>query len=77
MCDPDDTPRYTGRLHQQANAEHPESGVGQIRMCKDWEQYQKWAIDHSACYKAINFSNPNFNPKDRYKFCPNGEILWD
>lgn len=76
MCDADDTPRYTGRINQQAFAEHPTSGVGQTRMCRDWSQLEKWAVEHSACYKAFNFNDPEFPPIERYKFCPNGEKLW-
>ena len=75
MCDADDTPRYTGRVNQQASAEHPTSGVGQTRMCRDWGQLENWAVGHSACYKAINFTD-EFSPIERYKFCPNGERLW-
>ena len=57
MCEADDTPRYTGRVNQQASAEHPTSGVRQTRMCRDWSQLERWAVAHSGCYKAINFSD--------------------
>ena len=76
MCNADDTPRYTGRLNQQASAKHPISGIGQTRKCKDWGKLHEWAIQHSACYKPINFDDPDFPLKERYKFCPNGEKMW-
>ena len=76
MCNADDTPRYTGRLNQQASAKRPTSGIGQFRMCRDWSKLEQWAVQHSACYKAINNSDAGFPPIERYKFCPNGERLW-
>lgn len=72
MCNADDTPRYTGRLHEQASADRPASGVGQPRMCRDWGQLVKWAVENSACYKHIETTVI----EERYKFCPHGEILW-
>ncbi|TAQ84694.1 hypothetical protein B7494_g6983 [Chlorociboria aeruginascens] len=76
VCDADDTPRYTGRLNDQAEEEHPTSGVGQVRTCKDWSKLVDWANKNSACFKAINYSNPDFPNIDRYKFCPDGRVLW-
>ncbi len=76
MCNADDTPRYTGRLNQQASAEHPVSGVGQTRLCRDWNLLEQWAHEHSACYKPINSSDAGFPVIERYKFCPNGERQW-
>lgn len=76
MCNADDTPRYTGRRNQEAFAKHPSSGIGQARLCRDWGKLEQWAVEHSACYKAINTGDPEFPPIERYKFCPNGERLW-
>jgi hypothetical protein len=76
VCNADDTPRYSGRVNQQASAKHPVSGIGQTRLCKDWGRLRQWAIDHTACYKAVNRGDPDFPPLDRYKFCPNGRKLW-
>ena len=76
MCNADDTPRYAGRLNQQASAKHPISGIGQVRLCKDWSTLRNWAIEHSACYRAVNVDDPDFPLIERYKFCPNGEKLW-
>ena len=45
ICDADDTPRNT-----QAGMEGV-SGTGQFRQCKDWDQLESWAKQHTACYK--------------------------
>lgn len=76
VCNADDTPRYTGRVNQQASAVDPISGTGQKRQCKDWRKLREWAIEHSACYKGVDFDDPGFHSIERYKFCPNGEKLW-
>ena len=77
MCNADDTPRYTGRLNAEANAKQPASGIGQVKMCRDWEQLRRWAVDHSACYRAIHAGEEGFPPIERYKFCPGGERPWE
>jgi hypothetical protein len=77
MCNSDDTPRYTGRFNAEKGKEHPTSGVGQVRMCNDWNKLRAWANEHSGCYKPINKSNPDFPTIERYKFCPDGKVLWD
>jgi len=76
MCNADDTPRYTGGVNQQASAEEPISGAGQMRLCKDWNKLREWATEHSACYKSINLDDPEFPSTERYKFCPDGEQVW-
>ncbi|KAI4193267.1 MAG: hypothetical protein LQ346_003962, partial [Caloplaca aetnensis] len=37
ICHADDTPRYT------TTTQHPESGMGQIRQCRDWSKLAEWA----------------------------------
>ncbi|MCJ1245558.1 hypothetical protein MMC30_002762 [Trapelia coarctata] len=76
MCNADDTPRYTGRVNQQAGAEQPISGIGQTRMCKDWGKLRVWANEQSACYKGINLDDPGFLSVERFKFCSGGERIW-
>ena len=74
-CNADDTPRYTGRLHDEANHTRVSSGTGQIRMCRDWSKLQQFALEHSACYKR-----PLDHPTsllDRYKSCPDGSKPWE
>ena len=66
ICDASDIPRYTGYQPDQ------KSGMGQVRMCRDWKQLEAWSREHTACWKHIGniYSDPNFNELDRYKFCP-------
>lgn len=77
MCNADDTPRYTGALNSEVGKEQPTSGVGQERMCNDWNKLLDWATENSACFKGINETTPNFPTIERYKFCPDGRVLWD
>ncbi|KAF7873929.1 hypothetical protein EAF04_002601 [Stromatinia cepivora] len=76
MCNADDTPRYTGPLNAQLGSKHPYSGIGQTKMCNDWGKLESFALEHSACYKPINKSTPGFPTVERYKFCPDGKVLW-
>lgn len=74
ICNADDTPRYTGRLHAQANSTLIFSGVGQTRQCRDWDQLRKHAIENSACYQR---PTDKYVPLlDRYKHCPDGSEPW-
>lgn len=76
VCNADDTLMYTGPFNAEAGKKEPHSGIGQVRMCNDWSKLDRFALDHSACFRAINRSTPNFPTKERYKFCPDGKILW-
>jgi hypothetical protein len=76
MCNADDTPRYTGSLNAEAGKEHPTSGIGQAKMCNSWDKLYNFAVENSACYKPVNTSDPDFPVIERYKFCPDGKILW-
>ncbi|GKZ33278.1 hypothetical protein AbraIFM66950_003118 [Aspergillus brasiliensis] len=67
MCDADDTPRYTGFQPDQ------KSGLGQVRMCRDWKQLEQWALEQTACWRHIGeISEEGFRELDRYRFCPEG-----
>ncbi|KFG85751.1 hypothetical protein MANI_114555 [Metarhizium anisopliae] len=75
ICAADDTPRYTGRLHAQENETVVESGIGQVRMCRDWNKLRQHAIDNSACYYR---PGDHYMPLlDRYKRCPDGSEPWE
>ncbi|MCJ1451722.1 hypothetical protein MMC28_002062 [Mycoblastus sanguinarius] len=65
ICNADDTPRYTG-LDQPSRF----SGLGQVRQCRDWNRLEAWAEEHTACFRYINSTDPNFDTLERYKFCP-------
>ncbi|KAF5873482.1 uncharacterized protein Bfra_004943 [Botrytis fragariae] len=67
MCNADDTPRYTGFQEDQ------KSGLGQVRMCRDWKQLEVWADEHTACWKHVGeIREDGFRELDRYRFCPPG-----
>ncbi|CRG86467.1 hypothetical protein PISL3812_03473 [Talaromyces islandicus] len=74
LCYADDLPRYTGALHAEAGHHVTSSGTGEIRICRDWDQLRRWAIENSACYKR---PSDHYIPLlDRYKFCPDGSEPW-
>jgi hypothetical protein len=77
MCHADDTPRYTGRRHDQANEKDPFGGVGQPRMCRDWDKFMDWAEENSACYRWVPGDTPGFTEQERYKSCPDGSTFWE
>ena len=77
MCQGDDTLRYFGRLHDQAHEEKPHAGVGQKRQCRDFNKILEWVNDNSACYKPVNFSDPDYPILERYKYCPDGSTPWE
>ena len=48
LCNADDTPRYS------TSDDNPVSGLGQTRMCRNWEKLEAWARTYNACYRYIN-----------------------
>lgn len=70
MCDADDTPRYSG--FQPSSS----TGLGQVRMCRDWNALEKWAMDEerSGCWRDIPGEDgvDGFRELERYRFCPEG-----
>lgn len=76
MCNADDTPRYTGALHAQKGLiDGLSSGLGQVRMCRDWSKLHKFAVENSACYRRP-LDHP-ISLLDRYKSCPDGSKPWE
>ncbi|KAG6119941.1 hypothetical protein E4U13_007108 [Claviceps humidiphila] len=75
ICTAEDTARYTGHLHAQENkTDGVPSGVGAIRMCRDWDALRRFAREHSACYyRPLDHWIPL---ADRYKRCPDGSKPW-
>lgn len=66
-CEASDTPRYTGYQPDQ------KSGLGQVRMCRDWKQLENWAVENTACWRHIgDIKDPGFRELERYRFCPPG-----
>lgn len=75
ICAADDTPRYTGHLHALTNSTEFSSGVGQVRMCRDWGKLRQFSLEHSACYRR---PLDHFIPlEDRYKNCPDDSKPWE
>jgi hypothetical protein len=67
ICNADDTPRYTGFQAPRR------SGLGQVRMCRDFSQLERWAEQNTACWRHIGSSwTEDFDEIDRYRFCPDG-----
>jgi len=64
MCHADDTPRYSGRLHSQANSSHPQAGIDQTRKCRDFNKLYEWSIEHTACYGDVG---PTGGPEDFFQ----------
>lgn len=71
MCNADDTPRFTG-----GHFEHPASGTGQVRACRDWAKLDEWARKHSACYREPDDPYDGSSELERYKNCPDGSRPW-
>lgn len=70
MCNADDTPRYSGYQPSQS------TGLGQMRMCRDWSALDEWARDkeRSGCWRHIpgEVGVNGFSILERYRFCPEG-----
>ena len=65
MCDADDTPRATDRRKETV------AGLGQHRQCRSWDALERFAKQHTACYRRPEA--PDGKPIiERYKFCPPG-----
>lgn len=76
ICNADDTPRYTGI--SKIPTKGPTSGLGQVKMCRDWQQLQTWAREHSACYKYDpTSSDVHHVDLSRFKYCPDGRRPWE
>lgn len=74
MCDADDTPRATDR--------RPEvySGVGQHRMCRNWDDLISFSRKNTACYKRPETPSVDGGHSiNRYKHCPpdSGYVIRD
>jgi hypothetical protein len=68
LCNADDTPRYS------TSDDNPESGRGQVRMCRNWGNLERWTKQYNACYRYVNQTEtiadlPNI---ERFIYCPRG-----
>ncbi|KAI0546954.1 hypothetical protein F4679DRAFT_555920 [Xylaria curta] len=64
LCDADDTPRATEHRAEVL------SGLLQHRQCRNWEDLEKFAGQHTACYKRPDRPNDGHSILDRFKHCP-------
>lgn len=74
LCDADDTPRATERRAEVV------SGLLQHRKCRSWEDLEKFAKKHTACYKRPENPESSGESKlERFKHCPpdSGYIITD
>ncbi|KAK2589607.1 hypothetical protein QQS21_012716 [Conoideocrella luteorostrata] len=67
ICDADDTPRATDRRPEVV------AGLGQYRMCRNWDALEDFAKRHTACYKRPENAEWDGPKKlNRFKHCPEG-----
>ena len=64
ICHADDTPRYT------TSSDRPESGMGQLRQCRDWDKLAAWAAKYSGCWEYIGPSADEESELNRWMRCP-------
>ncbi|KUJ19152.1 uncharacterized protein LY89DRAFT_612685, partial [Mollisia scopiformis] len=66
LCNADDTPRYS------TESKRPESGVGQMRMCRSWDKLDEWAEKYNSCYAYVNQTSEDLPEIQRFVYCPAG-----
>lgn len=66
ICHADDTPRYT------TTTQKPESGMGQIRQCRDWGKLEEWAKKYSGCWRYLDAKHDESSEIWRWTYCAEG-----
>ncbi|KAL8867025.1 MAG: hypothetical protein Q9198_008672 [Flavoplaca austrocitrina] len=66
LCHADDTPRYT------TTTQKPESGMGQMRQCRDWRKLEEWAKKYSGCWRYLDAKHDESSEIWPWTFCPEG-----
>ena len=64
LCDADDTPMYTTQTKKK------DAGLHQTRMCRSWDELNRWAETQTSCYGFINETQDVDNNFNRYTWCP-------
>ncbi|KAI9658189.1 MAG: hypothetical protein M1831_004036 [Alyxoria varia] len=64
LCEADDTPMYTSPKHNAS------TGLGQQRMCRDWDKLVEWADSQSSCFGYINETQGVDAVIKRFRYCP-------
>ena len=65
ICPADDTPRFAGDPT-------PDDSFTQVRICRDWDRLERYAQDHSACFKRVSVEDPRYGSLHEWKSCPEG-----
>ncbi|KAI4184227.1 MAG: hypothetical protein L6R41_004886 [Letrouitia leprolyta] len=71
ICHADDTPRYT------TTTQKPESGMGQMRQCRDWGKLDGWAKRHSGCWRYLDAKHDESSEIWRWTYCPEGSPWYE
>ena len=71
LCHADDTPRYT-TITPEA-----ESGMGQMRQCRDWSKLEAWAGQFSGCWHYIDVHSDQRSELERWRFCEPGSPYYE
>lgn len=66
ICHADDTPRYT------TTTKKPESGMGQMRQCRNWGKLEEWAKKYSGCWRYLDAKHDESSEIWRWTYCPEG-----
>ncbi|MCJ1290925.1 hypothetical protein MMC34_002467 [Xylographa carneopallida] len=69
-CFADDTPRYESLAHPA------QPGDNQARVCRDWSKLEKYAKEHSACWRDVN-ATVHIDGRLRYRYCPPGSPYFE
>lgn len=73
MCNADDTPLAIEGDPGKGDATGTRVVPGQTKQCRDWDAMSAWSRRYTACYRAVNTLDPEFDEQDRFKFCPGQE----
>lgn len=71
LCHADDTPRYTTATPEA------ESGMGQLRRCRNWSKLEAWAEHFSGCWHYIDVHYDQRNELERWRFCEPGSPYYE
>ena len=42
------------------------------KQCRDWDQLERWALQHSACFKRFPNGDSERNTLEEWRWCPDG-----
>ncbi|MCJ1423773.1 hypothetical protein MMC29_001657 [Sticta canariensis] len=66
ICSADDTLRPAGTgMATPLNPARPP-----WRVCRDWDQLEKWALQNSACFRRLPDDDPKRDTLEEWKWCP-------